>query len=250
MVKISCVSKWQNLGFYRQVLTIFTVPAEFDDDAISTMREYHAFTAELTKDKFSRNLKFATEPEAVAIYCLNSMKGQYNLSTGASFMIVANFVDVLKSFQSYDIDLDDHKLIKQYVTAGEEKNRLEEADWLIEIEFEDIKAMFDPVIRRIIRLIRGQLEKRNKKCSALMLTGVFNKSRYLQARIRQEFGVPIHPIIAIGVQFGLQEEKVVNCVLIRTYGTDIARASQSDDPASEKFPNDLSIIFDALTKRE
>uniref|UniRef100_U9TAG9 Hsp70 family protein n=1 Tax=Rhizophagus irregularis (strain DAOM 181602 / DAOM 197198 / MUCL 43194) TaxID=747089 RepID=U9TAG9_RHIID len=167
------------------------------------------------------------------------MKGQYNLSTG----------DVLKSFQSYDIDLDDHKLIKQYVTAGEEKNRLEEADWLIEIEFEDIKAMFDPVIRRIIRLIRGQLEKRNKKCSALMLTGVFNKSRYLQARIRQEFGVPIHPIIAIGVQFGLQEEKVVNCVLIRTYGTDIARASQSDDPASEKFPNDLSIIFDALTKR-
>ncbi|CAB5336598.1 unnamed protein product [Rhizophagus irregularis] len=82
-----------------------------------------------------------------------------------------------------------------------------------------------------------------------MLTGVFNKSRYLQARIRQEFGVPIHPIIAIGVQFGLQEEKVVNCVLIRTYGTDIARASQSDDPASEKFPNDLSIIFDALTKR-
>ncbi|PKC02853.1 hypothetical protein RhiirA5_424639 [Rhizophagus irregularis] len=233
MVKISCVSKWQNLGFYRQVLTIFTVPAEFDDDAISTMREYHAFTAELTKDKFSRNLKFATEPEAVAIYCLNSMKGQYNLSTG----------DVLKSFQSYDIDLDDHKLIKQYVTAGEEKNRLEEADWLIEIEFEDIKAMFDPVIRRIIRLIRGQLEKRNKKCSALMLTGVFNKSRYLQARIRQEFGVPIHPIIAIGVQFGLQEEKHL------IIGTDIARASQSDDPASEKFPNDLSIIFDALTKR-
>ncbi|CAG8710603.1 6588_t:CDS:2, partial [Rhizophagus irregularis] len=243
MVKISCVSKWQNLGFYRQVLTIFTVPAEFDDDAISTMREYHAFTAELTKDKFSRNLKFATEPEAVAIYCLNSMKGQYNLSTG----------DVLKSFQSYDIDLDDHKLIKQYVTAGEEKNRLEEADWLIEIEFEDIKAMFDPVIRRIIRLIRGQLEKRNKKCSALMLTGVFNKSRYLQARIRQEFGVPIHPIIAIGVQFGLQEEKM-HIVFYENLkhliiGTDIARASQSDDPASEKFPNDLSIIFDALTKR-
>jgi hypothetical protein len=50
-----------------------------------------------------------------------------------------------------------------------------------------------------------------------MLTGVFNESRYLQARIRQEFGVPIHPIIAIGVQFGLQEEKVMNCVLKRTY---------------------------------
>ncbi|CAB5380748.1 unnamed protein product [Rhizophagus irregularis] len=92
-----------------------------------------------------------------------------------------------------------------------------------------------------------------------MLTGGFGESRYLQARIRQEFGkivpnisVPIHPIIAIikgGVQFGLQEEKVVNRVLKRTYGTDIARASQPDDPASEKFPNGLTIIFDALAKR-
>ncbi|CAB4375389.1 unnamed protein product [Rhizophagus irregularis] len=333
MVKISCVSEWQNLDFYRQVLTILTVPAEFDDDAISTMREC-AFNARLTKDKFSRNLKFTTEPEAAAIYCLNSMKGQYNLSTGASFMIVdcgggtvdlttrqllddnkmsevtertgdncgSSFIDqefvkllgrklgksvieILKKdhysllqyivqefcrrvkipftgqqadFKSYDIDLDDYKLIKQYVT-GEEKNRLEESDWSIEIEFEDIKAMFDPIIGRIIRLIRGQLEKRNKKCSALMLTGGFGESRYLQARIRQEFGkivpnisVPIHPIIAIikgGVQFGLQEEKVVNRVLKRTYGTDIARASQPDDPASEKFPNGLTIIFDALAKR-
>ncbi|CAB5391023.1 unnamed protein product [Rhizophagus irregularis] len=40
------------------------------------------YDEKLTKDKFSRNLKFTTEPEAAAIYCLNSMKGQYNLSTG------------------------------------------------------------------------------------------------------------------------------------------------------------------------
>ncbi|CAB5380746.1 unnamed protein product [Rhizophagus irregularis] len=129
----NCVSEWQNLDFYRQVLTILTVPAEFDDDAISTMREC-AFNARLTKDKFSRNLKFTTEPEAAAIYCLNSMKGQYNLSTGASFMIVdcgGGTVDLTTrqllddnkmsevterqqaDFKSYDIDLDDYKLIKQ-----------------------------------------------------------------------------------------------------------------------------------------
>ncbi|PKC12224.1 actin-like ATPase domain-containing protein [Rhizophagus irregularis] len=161
-------------------------------------------------------------------------------------------------FQPFDIDLDEYKLIKQYVT-GEEKNRMEESDWFIEIEFEEIKAMFDPVIGRIIRLIRGQLEKNDKKCSALMLTGGFSESRYLQARIKREFGkivpnisVPIHPIIAIikgGVQFGFQEERVVNRVLKRTYGTDIARVSQPDDPPSEKFPNGLTVIFEALVKR-
>ena len=118
-------------------------------------------------------------------------------------------------------------MIKQFVT-GEEKNLLEESDWSIKIEFEDIKSMFDPVIGRIIRLIRGQLHQSNKKCSVLMMVGGFSESKYLQARIRQEFGkvvpnitIPIHPMIAIvkgAVRFGLQEEMVVNRVLKRTYG--------------------------------
>ncbi|CAB5381308.1 unnamed protein product [Rhizophagus irregularis] len=167
MIKNSCARNWQNLDFYRQVLVILTIPAEFDDDAISTMREC-AFYAGLTKDRFSRNLKFTTEPEAAAIYCLNSMKGQYNLSTGASFMIVD-------------------------CGGGTE---------------------FSKIVPNI--------------------------------------SVPIHPIIAIikgGVQFGLHEDRVMNRVLKRTYGTDIARPSKPDDPASEKFPNGLTIIFDALAKR-
>ncbi|RIA82050.1 hypothetical protein C1645_744051 [Glomus cerebriforme] len=332
MIK-SDASHWQYLDFYNQVLIILTIPSEFDDDAISIMREC-AFNAGLTKELFSRNLRFTTEPEAAAVYCLNSIEEQYNLSAGASFMIVdcgggtvdlttrqllngnkmseitertgdncgSSFVDqefvkflgrklgkstieLLKEnhygllqyivqefcrrvklpftgkesdFQQFDIDLDDYKLIKQYVN-GEEKDRLEESDWSIEIQFEDAKTMFDPVIGKIIRLIRGQLEKSNEKCSALMLVGGFSESKYLQTRIKQEFGkvvpnisVPIQPMIAVikgGVQFGLQPEKVVNRVLKRTYGTDAARASQLGDPISEKFPNGLTIIFDALARR-
>ncbi|RGB36622.1 hypothetical protein C1646_741658 [Rhizophagus diaphanus] len=166
-------------------------------------------------------IKISCVTEAVAIYCLYSMKGQYNLGIGASFMIVdcgGDTVDLTtrqlldgnkmsevtertgNNFGSSFIDQEFVKFLGLCYWS-----RLEESDWLIEIEFKDIKAMFDPVIGRIIRLIRGQLKKRNKKsCSALMLTDVFNESRYLQARIRQEFGVPIHPIIASG---GLQEEK-------------------------------------------
>ncbi|RGB35333.1 hypothetical protein C1646_759505 [Rhizophagus diaphanus] len=158
------------------------VPAEFDDDAISTMREC-VFTAELTKDKFT---------EAVAIYCLYSMKGQYNLGIGASFMIVdcdGDTIDLTtrqlldgnnmsevteRTGDNFGSSFIDQEFVKFLGLCY--WRRLEESDWLIEIEFEDIKAMFDPVIGRIIQLIRGQLEKRNKKCSALMLTGVFNES--------------------------------------------------------------------------
>src|SRR5688500_15870050 len=101
-----------------------------------------------------------------------------------------------------------------------------------------------------------------------MMVGGFSESKYLQARIRQEFGkvvtnitIPIHPMIAIvkgAVRFGLQEEMVVNRVLKRTectlshfnqkfskfnslfIGTDIARPSQLNDPASQKLPNGLT----------
>ena len=62
----------------------------------------------------------------------------------------------------------------------------------------------------------------------LELINYISESKYLQARIRQEFGkvvpnitIPIHPMIAIvkgAVRFGLQEEMVVNRVLKRTYG--------------------------------
>lgn len=80
---------------------------------------------------------------------------------------------------------------------------MEELEWVIELTSEEVKNMFDPIIARIIRLIRGQLNL-NSDCSAIILVGGFSESKYLQKRIKQEFNhqvksisVPIHPMLAV-----------------------------------------------------
>jgi molecular chaperone DnaK (HSP70) len=80
---------------------------------------------------------------------------------------------------------------------------MDELEWVIELTFEDVKDMFDPIVAKIIRLIRDQLSL-NSNCSAIILVGGFSESKYLQKRIKQEFSsqvnnisVPIHPMLAI-----------------------------------------------------
>ncbi|PKY42803.1 actin-like ATPase domain-containing protein [Rhizophagus irregularis] len=118
--------------------------------------------------------------------------------------------------------------IKDYVKEINEKEReiLVKSEWQIEINFTDIKNMFDPVIDKILSLIRGQLDKSEKKCSAIFLVGGFSESKYLQYRIRREFckipniSVPPHPTTSVvkgGVLYGL-EEIIKDRVLKRTYG--------------------------------
>ncbi|CAG8608555.1 2690_t:CDS:2 [Funneliformis caledonium] len=194
------------------------------------------------------------------------------------------FTGQKNEFQCYEIDLEEYPLLKVLV-EGKEKRLLEKDDWLIYIEFNDVKTMFDPIVEDIIKLMTEQLKNNDKKCSAIMLVGGFGESRYLQDRIRKEFNktvpnisVPTQPIIAVvkgAVQFGLQADIVVNRVLKRTYGalsssfliqclvkrknalmlfvifvgTDIARRSLPNDPPSQKLPNGYTIIFEALARR-
>ncbi|CAG8602080.1 11260_t:CDS:2 [Funneliformis mosseae] len=335
MIKKSLSNRWKDLHFYTNVLTVFTIPAEFDDDAIQTMREC-AFDARFTIEKFSRNLIFTTEPEAAAVYCLDSLKTTYKLKPGESFMVVdcgggtvdlsrheiltnnglseltertgescgssfidkkfveflgnklgKNAIELIKKnhksfiqymvqefcrrvkipftgrkvdFKDYKIELDDYPWIKDII-EGEEKRSLRNNDWSITVRFNDVKKMFDPIINEIIDLIRDQLEKDHAKCSAIMFVGGFGESKYLLYKIRREFSnvVPISmineapkPIVAVvkgGVQFGLQNEIVVNRVLKRTYGTDIVRRSLPNDPATQRLPNGYTIIFETLARR-
>ncbi|CAB5380776.1 unnamed protein product [Rhizophagus irregularis] len=88
-IKESLERHWRNVDFYKHVLIVLTVPAEFDDKAIETFREC-AINAGLLKDKYNtNNLKFTTEPEAAAICCLNpTTREEHHLTTGDSFMIV------------------------------------------------------------------------------------------------------------------------------------------------------------------
>ena len=91
-------------------------------------------------------------------------------------------------------------VLKQYCKNVEEMKELE---WIIELTFEEVKAMFDPIIEEIIRLIQDQLSL-NNKCSAIILVGGFSESKYLQKRIKQNFRdqlenilVPIYPMVAV-----------------------------------------------------
>ncbi|CAG8543483.1 11168_t:CDS:2 [Funneliformis mosseae] len=326
-------TRWSIKDFFNQVLIVMTVPAEFGQEAMKVMREC-AFKADLINQRNSGKLKFTTEPEAAAIYCMNKLT-EHNLGVGSSFMIVdcgggtvdlttrkllkdnkldeiteregdfcgGSFVDeeFLKfigrkvgssalsmvrtnhysqlqymvqefcrrikiqftgkesDFQPYDMDLKELcPVIKQY-SKGVEFENMEEEEWTVELTFDDVKSMFDPVIGKIIRLIRGQLEK----CSdvaLILLVGGFSESKYLQERIKNEFKqrlldkiiVPANPMVAIekgAVQFGLSQGIVNSRILKWTYGTDVIRQWALLDPIDRRRADGKIRIFDRLARR-
>ncbi|PKY55495.1 hypothetical protein RhiirA4_548762 [Rhizophagus irregularis] len=103
-----------------------------------------------------------------------------------------------------EFDLKEHcPSITEYC-EGEYHDNMVRDDWRIKLEFEDVKAMVDPVIERTIQLIDSQLHLRNNDCYALSLVGKFAKSIYFQLRIGETFNkrvqfisVPLHPESAI-----------------------------------------------------
>ncbi|POG63308.1 hypothetical protein GLOIN_2v1687711, partial [Rhizophagus irregularis DAOM 181602=DAOM 197198] len=102
--------------------------------------------------------------------------------------------------------------LPQYVSE-ETREIMKENEWLIDIKYNDIKKMFDPVVDRIIRLIYIQLSNNKENCSTIFLTGNFCENKYLQNRIKEEFShhvnnisVPDYPEAAVargGVIYGL-----------------------------------------------
>ncbi|RHZ72303.1 hypothetical protein Glove_243g60 [Diversispora epigaea] len=337
-VKKTIESHWL-LDFHENIMIVLTVPAEFNDNAISILREC-ALNAELIKEKDSGNLIFTTEPEAAAIHSMDSLKKEHKLKPGDSFMIVdcgggtvdlttrelteddklleitersgdfcgsccidKEFVEFLgknigkgaidnlkenrytdlqylvqefcarakipftgqsESFETFDIDLDEkeYKVIKECIEDDKKKDELAGKEWMIEVKFEDVKKMFDPIIERIFTLIRGQLgqlKRRSKKVSVILLVGGFGGSKYLQSRIKNEFttevsdiSVSTEPIVAImkgAVKYGLEEEIVKSRILKWTYGTDVVRKWQPTDPLSQKLPNGCIKVFEILAER-
>lgn len=82
---------------------------------------------------------------------------------------------------------------------------MEKEEWNIELKFDDVKKMFDPVIEKIIELISKHLDESNNDVSAMLLVGGFSESKYLQELISQKFQdrlqnkiyFPEHPATAI-----------------------------------------------------
>jgi molecular chaperone DnaK (HSP70) len=155
-----------------------------------------------------------------------------------------HFTGNQNDFDPFEFDIEEIcPVLKQYCNDNI-KEKMEENDWIIDINFEDLKSMFDPVVGKIIRLIRGQLDSSKDKCSAIFLVGGFSESKYLQMRVKEEFRksvssiiVPKQPIAAIvrgACDYGLEMSTIVDRTLKYTYGLKTNRNWEDGDPVDRK----------------
>ncbi|CAB4408730.1 unnamed protein product [Rhizophagus irregularis] len=165
-----------------------------------------------------------------------------------------------EEYKSFELDLEDVcPIIKQYVT-GDKLEQLEEDEWIIELKFEDVKRMFDPVINKIIKLIREQLNN-SGTISAMFLVGGFSESKYLQKRIREEFSskvknsnisVPSQPVAAIvrgALEYGLNMKKIKSRRLPLSYGIELAPLWKPGDPPERRQTHDRIFKFRRLVEK-
>ncbi|RIA97904.1 hypothetical protein C1645_751117 [Glomus cerebriforme] len=155
-----------------------------------------------------------------------------------------HFTGDRSDFNTFEFDIEEIcPVLKQYC-KDDIKEKMEDNDWIIDINFEELKSMFDPVVGKIIRLIRGQLNSSKDKCSAIFLVGGFSESKYLQMRIKEEIGklvppiiVPKQPIAAIvrgACDYGLEMSTIVDRTLKYTYGISTHREWKVGDPVNRK----------------
>ncbi|GES97121.1 hypothetical protein GLOIN_2v1474266 [Rhizophagus clarus] len=148
-------------------------------------------------------------------------------------------------------------ILKQYINDDEIRETLEESDWIIEIDFKTMKSIFDPVIEKILHLIKSQLDNTNETCSAMFLVGGFCESKYLQERVKKEFGhrviVPAQPIAAISrgaVIYELSKRVICTRIAKYTYGIgSYVDWNKGIDPFIRRTPDGKIYKFMTLVKR-
>ncbi|RIA95889.1 hypothetical protein C1645_733658 [Glomus cerebriforme] len=335
-----------SIDSFDNVLLVLTVPAEWSSNSVYIMREC-VHKAELIGERDSKNLQFTTEPEAVAIYCMDKLR-EFDLTIGSTFMVVdcgggtvdlttrklldnnmlseiteragdfcgSTFIDrefinflrrilgsrAINLFREnnygqlqymvhkfcqrgklpftgddtefcYELDIKDTAPILLQYISEDVKEKIEENDWIIEIRFDDIKQMFDPIVNRILHLIRAQLENTRETCSTIFLAGGFSESKYLQRRIKQEFQhivpniyVPSQPTAATSrgaALYGLSLKNSVrnnsannimtyvisSRILKYTYGIQQITYWMEGDPIERKTPDGYIFKFHCLVRR-
>ncbi|PKC04050.1 hypothetical protein RhiirA5_401643 [Rhizophagus irregularis] len=123
-----------------------------------------------------------------------------------------------KKFRTLKLKLQQYcPSLMQYVSGGN-KEQMEEAGWIVKLDFESVKVMFDPVVDRVIKLIDDQLNDAKKRCRAIFLVGEFSESPYLLSRVREAFidqvpiiSVPEFPTVAVvrgAITYGLNVKPI------------------------------------------
>ncbi|RIA90488.1 hypothetical protein C1645_876068 [Glomus cerebriforme] len=266
VIKETVATCWPTIDYFKNVLLVITVPAEFSEKSKEILRMC-AFNAGLIKEKYSIYLQFTTEHEAVALYCMKNL-GQTLARPETNIMIVDcgdNRVDLttrklmtneqlvgdkpmdllrdnnygqmqylIQNFGkygkipftgddpgfSYELDIQETiPILTQYITDDEIRKTLENDEWIIEIDFERMKSISEPVIQKILHLIKAQLDNTQETYSAMFLVGSFSESKYLQKRVKEEFQYKVkiisvpEPIAAIArgaVIYGLSMKNMLH----------------------------------------
>ncbi|CAG8435969.1 8613_t:CDS:10 [Ambispora gerdemannii] len=167
--------------------------------------------------------------------------------------------DALK-FQPIELDIErECPALIDYIDEDIQEQMREE-EWIIEFQYNDVKSMFDPVVERIIRLIRNQLNaSQQQKCSAIFVVGGFAESGYLISRIRKAFSseirtiaVPQQPITAVvigAVRYGLNKKVIKTRKVPLTYGVEVCPIWKDGDEKKRKTHAGRILKFAELAKR-
>ncbi|CAG8637376.1 13731_t:CDS:2, partial [Racocetra fulgida] len=136
--------------------------------------------------------------------------------------------------------------LMQYV-IGQAREQMEEAEWLIYLDFKTVKDMFDSVVKKIIDLIQRHLASTQCRYVAMFLVGDFSESQYLQTQIQRQFTTQI-PFIAVPKQ--PMAEYGLNIVVLRyCYGIEVSAEWEKHDPPERCTPSGHIFRFHRLVSR-
>ncbi|CAB5390975.1 unnamed protein product [Rhizophagus irregularis] len=274
---------WQD---YAGRFKVPTIPADFDDNEILIMREC-IFKAGLLKDQYSRNLRFITESDAGAIYCMGSLK-EHNFPVGENFMMVdcgdgsvdlttrqllegETLSEIIERSGGYCggnfVDQEFLKFLESKVGAnaisqvrenhyGHLQYVVQEFVRLVKMkftgdpsEFEGTELELDDICPVIKQYCKKEyFDKLNEDDC---------ESKYLQSRIKQEFSskvklitIPPQPVVAImkgAVDFGL------NCGLpYISYDEEIRSLYEKEIRLQNEIHNNIKqykLLYNKLQKR-
>ncbi|KAG9298803.1 hypothetical protein G9A89_015824 [Geosiphon pyriformis] len=170
------------------------------------------------------------------------------------------FDGVRSTFRNIELDIEQYcPILLDCVDENTSKEMIAE-DWTMELDFDSIKEMFDPVINKIIKLISDQItDATQKKPLAMFLVGGFSESKYLRKRIREEFqnhipviAEPRQPMAAVvkgAVAYGLNMETVRTRTLKWTYGIEVLSEFLPGDPERAREPDGRIFKFETLAER-
>ncbi|CAG8666495.1 139_t:CDS:2 [Rhizophagus irregularis] len=165
-------------------------------------------------------------------------------------------------FTISSLDLEEYCSDLMQYCKGKYRDNMIKNEWVIELKLDDVKAMLDPIIEKIIQLIYSQLNLCNNDCFALIFVGKFANSGYLQLRIKETFcrrvqhifHIPQNevPIIKGAVQYGLDltyDNTNISYKQFQILSTTIKKLEEENNDLTNKYnekANQHQIIVENL----